>query len=606
MVDLRYPSVTWWNRVEPSPRADGFQRGLEAAVRDPLWFLTRQWQLGEFAGEDAASPAFASIAAGSTRLDGWRPGGGAMRPYDGSAPLEALVQNEATTPDLRTAVELGQALERRLAAEGAAPEVTGAFRAAYPLPRAGDLSADQRRDRALVRLVRVCGGRGTHGVDALRAAEAAGGGVPPELDLPAGAGPLVESVLAWFTGWVRATLGPVGLADAGAWRPDRLEYGLEVTAATPARDRVVLRGHTGPFGELDWYAFDETSRTPPKAEGGRTPPVTAPPSARAPGTGPPGVPEGGGAPSLPSHSVIPAAVRFPGMPDPRWWSFEDARYDWASVDTDRRDLGRALVMDFMLVQGNDWFVIPFGQAVGTLATVGQLLVRDVFGDDTLVRRADAERAAGERRWTMFSTAAPGRPGGLADYFLLPPGALRTTLDGPDLEEVRFVRDEQANLVWAVEATTEDGTGRPWPGRERALGVPASAPPPATGAPLRYLLATPVPVNWIPFVPVQTDAARRSVALERAAMQRLVDGALQAVLPAGRILNPSGLADLGVYRVQEEEVPRSGTRVLRADRRTRWTGGSTHLWTSRRRRAGEGEASSGLRYDLAGPWPGDRG
>ena len=31
-------------------------------MRDPLWMLTRQWQFGEFRGEDAASPVTARIA----------------------------------------------------------------------------------------------------------------------------------------------------------------------------------------------------------------------------------------------------------------------------------------------------------------------------------------------------------------------------------------------------------------------------------------------------------------------------------------------------------------------------------------------------------------
>ncbi|MCI0686470.1 MAG: hypothetical protein L0Y54_04420, partial [Sporichthyaceae bacterium] len=186
----------------------------------------------------------------------------------------------------------------------------------------------------------------------------------------------------------------------------------------------------------------------------------------------------------------------------------------------------------------------------------------------------------------------------AEWFLLPPGALRTTLDGPDLEEVRFVRDEQANLVWAVEAATEDGTGRPWSGRERALDLPTESPPaPPATAPLRYRLQTTVPVNWIPFVPVQVDAARRAVALERAAMQRFIDGALRAVRPIGRILNPTNLADRDVYQVREEEIARPGVRIFRADRRTRWIDGSIHLWTSRRRRASDGDVVSGLRYDL---------
>jgi hypothetical protein len=255
-------------------------------------------------------------------------------------------------------------------------------------------------------------------------------------------------------------------------------------------------------------------------------------------------------------------------------------------------------MDFMLVQGNDWFMVPFAQQVGTLVQVDQLLVRDVFGEWTRVDRADAAGAPGGAGWTMFSTTAPDRPTGLAEWFLLPPGALRSTLDGPDLEEVRFVRDEQANLVWAIETTTEDGTGRPWPGRERALDLPDEPPPaPPTTAPLRYRLQTGVPVNWIPLVPVQIDATRRAVALERAAMRRRIDGALRTVRPAGRILNPTNLADRNIYRVREEQIARTGVRLFRADRRTRWTDGSTHLWTSRRRRAAEGEVVSGLKYDL---------
>lgn len=43
-------------RLEPlHPPAD-FHQGLRARVADPVWFLTRQWQLGELQGEDASSP----------------------------------------------------------------------------------------------------------------------------------------------------------------------------------------------------------------------------------------------------------------------------------------------------------------------------------------------------------------------------------------------------------------------------------------------------------------------------------------------------------------------------------------------------------------------
>jgi hypothetical protein len=556
------PSITYWHRVEPYPRGDSLEAGLAAAVRDPLWFLTRQWQLREFQGEDAASPAFTTMTTSTSTLDGWRTGDGPVVSYDGSAPLESVVEAEPTTPDLRTAVELGQALENRLG--GAGDGVIAALRNAYPVPRPDELSLTDRRDPALVRLARVCGGRATHGINAIRELRAAAPGLPASLQVPAGTETSVAAAAAWFIAWTEGSLGSIGTADAPAWRPDRLEYAFSASGRTPDGVPLELAGHAGTHGEFDWYAFDETSRGP------------AATAASAPAA---------------TVSLLPTPVRFSGMPDPRWWAFEDSRVNWSGVDTDRRDLARLLVVDFMLVQGTDWFMVPCGHQVGSLIRVNQLLIRDVFGELTLVGRADAQAGTGRQRWTMFSTLAAD--GGLADYALLPPSALRTTLDGPDLEEVRFLRDEQANLVWAVEAITEDGTGRPLPGNQRAAAVPDPELPPDTGG-LRYRLQTTVPVNWIPFLPVQIDDTRRAVALERAAMQRDIDGVLTAVAPAGRVLRPDGL---DVYRLPEEEVPRGGTRVLRAVRRTRWLDGSTQLWTARRRRAGQGGAASGLRYDV---------
>jgi hypothetical protein len=155
------------------------------------------------------------------------------------------------------------------------------------------------------------------------------------------------------------------------------------------------------------------------------------------------------------------------------------------------------------------------------------------------------------------------------------------------------------MVWGVESVVENGIGVPWPGRERSLKFPDETPPlPATQAPLRYLLQTMVPLNWIPFVPVQIDASHRAIALERAAMQRMRAGALVNVEPAGRVLKPTNLDDTAVYRIREEEIERHGTRIERAARRVRWLDGSTHVWISRRRRAGFGEATSGQRFDLA--------
>ena len=51
-----FPTITMWNRQEGRPRTDNFKRALQAEVRDALWMLSRQWQLGEWLGEDAGFP----------------------------------------------------------------------------------------------------------------------------------------------------------------------------------------------------------------------------------------------------------------------------------------------------------------------------------------------------------------------------------------------------------------------------------------------------------------------------------------------------------------------------------------------------------------------
>jgi len=528
--------------------------------------------MGEFKGEDAGSPSFVSFQASVTHFTSWSPEGGEAQAFAMEAPLEALAEREGTSPRWDVALELGQMLERMLGEAGAALSTLEHFRSTYPIPKLDELQPDERRDQALVRFLRVCGGRGVDGIKALHSAELSAPAIPAELNITSGAEEAAAAAaLRTFIAWVAEVYGTIGSADAPAWQPRRLDYGIEIHAETPQAADATLRAVAGQHGDFEWHAFDEVLLQNTS----------------------------GAAAEKISFSILPTNVNFSGMPNSRWWQFEDARFNWTNVDVDRREIGKTMLLDFMLVQGSDWFLVPFGQPVGSLITVDQLLVRDVFGEHTLVNRADSAPSGGQGRWTMFSTLSESTPDKqIADYFILPPSALRTTLDGPDLEEVRFLRDEQSNLVWGIEAATENGAGGVWDGHDRALTYDDETPAPPAVAPLRYRVQTPVPVHWIPFPPVQIDAAHRAVALERAAMGRFIDGELVAVHPIGRVLNPTQLDDEGRYRVNEEEVTRSGTRILRAAHRTRWIDGTTHVWTSRRRRAGMGEGSSGLRYDIA--------
>ena len=67
------------------------EEGLRARVADPVWFLTRQWQLGELQGEDASSPVVVTAAPRHIPLT-YSPSRPALDPT--VIPAESLVEAE--------------------------------------------------------------------------------------------------------------------------------------------------------------------------------------------------------------------------------------------------------------------------------------------------------------------------------------------------------------------------------------------------------------------------------------------------------------------------------------------------------------------------------
>jgi hypothetical protein len=98
-------SITFWNRLEPRPRAMNIAPALSARIRDPLWMLTRQWQFGEFHGEDAAAPAYVQMSATDGRLLGWQKDQQSFQAVRDGSPLEPMILREDFSPDLASRVE---------------------------------------------------------------------------------------------------------------------------------------------------------------------------------------------------------------------------------------------------------------------------------------------------------------------------------------------------------------------------------------------------------------------------------------------------------------------------------------------------------------------
>jgi hypothetical protein len=543
--------------LEPTPRNSGIEQGLAACVHDPLWLLARQWQVGEFQAKDAGTPAIVRVAGFSAPVNAWR---GAQQtdwsPFDASeTPLDSLVEPEdESAPDFRERVEAGAHFQRLLQAGGFA-KYAAAFVTAHSFdPADPAFAADPFFSTLALRT--------PDSVTLLTTAQAlaSGGDQPVPIDpddLP-GVAAVASAWLAWYAAEIHTD---PGTGTAVTWQEHHLEYGFAV--ASPASGGTVLAADQY-FGDgLDWYDFDID------------------PSAAA----------GPDAPSLPlSASAVPSPVRYGGMPLPRFWAMEDAAYDFGSIDAAPNDIGRMLLVEFATVYGNDWYTLPLKVPVGTLTTLDSVVVSDVFGRNLVIERAGID----EPQWNLFSLDTLGAAHPAQDALFLPPTA-GYTVDSAPAESIQFLRDELADLAWAVQTQVEDPVENIIDRRGRWVG--RGKLPPGTRDLPAYRVESVVPDYWIPLAPEQL-ADQQSIRLRLVPMEVDEGGVPQTVEPLGRLLAANDSE--GRLWLFEQEVPREGTLVDRLYRYARWQDGRAALWTARRRSTGRGEGSSGLRFDFLDP------
>lgn len=655
-------------RIEPRCRSDNFYRGLEARWADPLWALARQWQFGEYQAEDTGSPIKISVQTKTSRIESVELGGSGackslLEPQTGDEeskkvlPLEPLVEHqyihlEEITSNWRMRVQIGQQFERILCAEvlpsNRAARIICELRKLYPMEAPKD--AERKNvDRTTQRFLSVMIGRVIDGGGLLDAVHISGVDtwtLPPLARNQLGANidvDAIDFVLGQTRKWFETLYGRVvdyrrvAEPEPTAWVQESLEYQFKV-CTTVGDEEITLSAPSYRSGGLDWYTFDVETEPTEKFDG-----ITE------------------------TEEFIPTRISFHGMPHPRWWAFEDGQTDFGNMETATTDLAKMMIMQFALIYGNDWFIIPLPVDVGTITRIESLIVTDVFGVETVVEQAKSVSDNPWDSWQMFNLARQDDPYRASDFLFLPP-TVSFKEESPPLEEVQFLRDEMANMVWAVEHTVRNGLGQPFGGfeaqtekrarqqeadcRERIdqlqrlkeqllqqLGGQAAgqdeetaptreslrtkvdeleeqikrlqsniasaglAPQPETspeveaGLP-RYRLATTVPANWIPFVPVRVSEPYSQIGLRQAEMIRndkAINAEAEVVIPMTRIIagdNGNG----SLERLREEAVMRAGQKYQLTRQRVRWLDGKTFVWTGRNVGVGKGEESSGLRSD----------
>jgi hypothetical protein len=329
--------------------------------------------------------------------------------------------------------------------------------------------------------------------------------------------------------------------DSPAWRAAALEHGFELHTAA---HRLRAEEYVGPA--LDWYGVD----------------LVATSSAQPTSTG--------------TRRVVPTQLAVPGAPHPRWWRLEDADTYLDSPNDPEPNVLSVLLPELGYVDVNDWYIAPLGQRAGTLRRITELTVIDSFGVVTVIPPVDPEG------WRVFALAPDGGldPSAAHDLLFVPNSAAGI-VSNDDVEDVRFLPDEHANLVWAFELAYRTADGQIVRNGEVAP-PPEPEPSPDGGTDRsgdpelpRYRFAAAAPPAWIPYLPRVVPGSAGRIA-EMYLRRGRTDPAATVDRPQyhGRIVGEA-------WRLDEHEVPPDGLRVRRMHRYARGSDGRAYFWIGRR-------------------------
>jgi hypothetical protein len=348
--------------------------------------------------------------------------------------------------------------------------------------------------------------------------------------------------------------------DAPAWQAASLEYAFDVSTTT---DRLAASEYSG-IG-LDWWHFDRVETKTAAVQ-----------------------------PMVSTTRMVPTMLHYKGAPHPRWWRFEDGDGDLDQpIDAEPNALS-TLLPEFFYTDIDNWFIAPLPIEAGSVRYIEALRVVDSFGIVTTLGPATSAGTENDT-WHLFSLSDETKPDARPDgAILFVPHVAGDVLDNDLIEDVRLLRDEDANLVWAVEfAYTDEASGaliRNGDG-ERIAGTTGQLQIP-NGYDGIYRLQSETPAHWIPYLP-------RSVGSGNGAPDGefyLRRGRTIEELPTGHT-QYKGKIVAESMRLNDEAAATVGVRIRRIKRYTRGTDGSALHWIARSRDATDRSVSpSGLTFD----------
>ena len=557
-----------WSRVWSSYRRVGLREGLRARMADPAWMLGRQWQFGEFQGDDAASPVRFEVTHRRVPIrqinsHAGMVGGRAWTNLKADDLLEPLIEGRQVIDgpsELRLSGEAGLAFLRLVDAGDRAKLLATLKKLGFGLSLSSLGSKAPPLLRALAR--GSFDGRKLTKASKSKLQQIAAEAEVNEDDFGLWVKTLKTQYSAQFE---------TAVAD-DSWQPQSMSYGAAVRTIRNADSRIQLVAgrHTG--GAVDWFSFDMDTGASKGAK-------TAQRGVRTPMT------------------MLPLPVRYAGMPAARYWNFEDGEVYFGDLSAETSDLAQMILTEFATVYSNDWFVIPVPAQRGHLHRITQIKIRDTF-DQVITVVATSGEAKGDTPWRFFELSGDPAPAEGQSPWLYLPRAAAGQDHGRDLERLILSRDEEANLAWGIEQQIEGPDGRPvsraqaWQALRAELPEPPK--PPAESEAWLYELAQMVPPHWVPLAPEIDESHRPTGRLLRARLAEwdlLGDRKAELAGPKGRLLAPEG-----PLAVVAAEIARGGLEVVRQMQSVRGPDGRLHLWAANLRRPAPRSPSHGRPMD----------
>ena len=608
------------HRLETRTRKGDVTDALKFKVYDPLWMLSRQWQMGEFRGNNAGTAMAVNCKIRSCPISDYTLGEGSGNAVAAGAesPIEPLVEriDRDLTPLARieSATYFMDLLVKYRDSIGDVRSFVKALSSdknfcleedSLSIPGRGSLeheriqSVTEGLNTRLCKFKNAYSGKACDGYKIYLYCQKG-------LKSGGNSGKIPKSLIAEYCNWFEDRYLPKH-SSPSAW--DERDLGYDFTAKNAVAS-YKADDYVG--GRVSWYSFDLTSTN----TAGRS--------------------------NMKEETVqtLPTLASYAGAPNKRLWEFEDRKV-FMGNSADMQAKGNVVFMQFATMYGNDWMICPLKTEVGKYIEVVGLDVVDTFGIKTVIKtRAGAKDKGASsfgQKWQMFTNAPADLRSGLVSDGLMFPPSLIGTLEGEPIEQVDILRDEMANMVWAVETRLDDGCGSSIDASLLASQVGQfvdeeyeeavkkaylkltkteegdTLMESSRESDYKYKLMTSVPFNWIPFLPQHLNSKEerdqyscfqgggREIILRRAKMPCYYDKEYRPVRPLSSLLKVETVSDKGQVRevplfINEEQVQGVGTVLVKNCQRSRWIGGKTYTWMGYSKQIKRTQGVSGLEYD----------